>query len=291
MKVKLKVIDDFARRHDGVITLAHARAAGLSLDAVKRLVRSGHWRRLARGVYFIDDRPFGDSARVRAAVWALGPHAAASGLAAAWWHGLTESSSDVVEVTVPRNSNGRCPEGVRIRRRDLHPRDVCERRGLSVTALDLTAIEAAARIGGGPQVMDRALQRHTQLGSLWQAQVRNKGRYGSPRARLFLQAAGDNAHSKAERLLIDLLEKAGIHGWIANYPVGPYRVDNAFPDQKVAIEIDGFAFHTDATVFQHDRSRQNYLIINGWRVLRFTWWDLVEHPERVIAEVRRAISA
>lgn len=39
-----------------------------------------------------------------------------------------------------------------------------------------------------------------------------------------------------------------------------------------------------------DRARQNYLILNGWRVLRFTWLDLFERPERVIAEIRRAIS-
>jgi very-short-patch-repair endonuclease len=29
----------------------------------------------------------------------------------------------------------------------------------------------------------------------------------------------------------------------------------------------------------------------GWQVMRFTWLDLTEYPERVIAEIRRAISA
>jgi len=285
------VLDDHLRRHDGVITAAQARAVGLSPDAVKRRVRSGHWRRIARGVYFVDDRPFTDAARVRTAVWALGSHAAASGLTAAWWHGLLDSAPEIVEVTVPRNSNGRSRLGVRVRRRDLRARDVVERRGLLLTALDLTTIEAAVRPGGGPVVMDRALQRHTKLTPLWQAHVRNKGRHGSPRARMLLQAAGDNARSRAERLFLDLLVRAGIRGWVANYAVGPYCVDAAFPEQKIAIEIDGFAFHTDAEVFQYDRDRQNYLILNGWRILRFTWRDLVEHPERVIAEVRRAISA
>ena len=63
-----------------------------------------------------------------------------------------------------------------------------------------------------------------------------------------------------------------------------------FRGRKIAIEVDGFAFHTDAEVFQHDRNRQNYLVLNGWQILRFTWQDLVEHPERVIAEIRRVIS-
>jgi very-short-patch-repair endonuclease len=29
----------------------------------------------------------------------------------------------------------------------------------------------------------------------------------------------------------------------------------------------------------------------GWQVLRFTWLDLTEYPDRVIAEIKFAISA
>lgn len=285
------VIDDFLRRHDGVITLAQARAAGLGEDAVKYRVRTGRWRRCSRGVYFVDDRPFTPAARIRAAVWGFGRRAAASGLAAAWWHGLVDSAPEIVEVTVPRDSNGRCPDGVRLRRRDLKPADVVERRGLLVTSLDLTAIEAAVRPGGGPGVMDRALQRHTELDPLWRSHVRNKGRYGSPRARILLQAAGDNAHSGAERLFIQLVRAAGITGWSANRPIGPYCGDFVFADLMLVVEIDGLAFHSDAVAFQGDRTRQNYFIVRGWRVLRFTWYDLAERPEYVITELRRAISA
>jgi len=28
----------------------------------------------------------------------------------------------------------------------------------------------------------------------------------------------------------------------------------------------------------------------GWKVLRFTWLDLTEYPQRVIAEIEHAIS-
>ena len=85
-----------------------------------------------------------------------------------------------------------------------------------------------------------------------------------------------------------MLTQAGITGWKANQPVAGYEVDFVFTASKVAIEIDGFAFHSDADDFQHDRVRQNRLILLGWQVLRFTWLDLTEYPERVIAEVRRA---
>jgi len=139
--------------------------------------------------------------------------------------------------------------------------------------------------------MDAALQRHVELRPLWNAHLRNKGRYGAPAARRLLQAADDGARSAAERLLIQLLKQAGITGWKANHPVAGYKVDVGFPSRKVALEADGLAFHSDSDDFHNDRIRQNAIILSGWQVLRFTWIDLTEYPDRVIAEIRRAISA
>jgi very-short-patch-repair endonuclease len=285
------VLDDYLRDHDGVVTLTQARRAGLSKHAVNRRVKAGNWLRCAPGVYFADDRPFTDSARVRATVWSYGHLAVASGLAAAWWHGLTRFAPDLIEVTVPRSSNGRCRAGSRLRRRNLAPTDIVERNGLGVTALPLTVVEAAARRGGGAKLMDSALQRHVELAQLWRAHMRNKGRHGSPAARRLLQAASDGARSEAERLLVKLLRDNGITGWKTNYPVGGYKVDVAFPKQKVAIETDGWAFHSSQEDFQNDRERQNKIALLGWQVLRFTWLDLTEYPQRVLTVIRRAISA
>jgi very-short-patch-repair endonuclease len=282
------VLEDYLRDQDGVITLLQARAAGLSHDAVNRRVRSGKWLRCSPGVFFADDRLFTDASRVRVAVWSCGMKATASGLAAAWWHGVTRFAPDVVEVTVPRVSNHRQRFGMRLRRRDLAPKDIVERNRLRVTALPLTVVEAAARRGGGAKLIDSALQRHVELPQLWRAHLRNKGRHGSPAARLLLQAASDGARSEAERLLIKLLRDNNITGWKANYPVGGYEVDFAFPGEMVAIETDGWAFHSSQEDFQNDRERQNKIALLGWKVLRFTWLDLTEYPQRVLAEIRFA---
>ncbi|MEC9322406.1 MAG: type IV toxin-antitoxin system AbiEi family antitoxin domain-containing protein [Actinomycetota bacterium] len=286
------MLSDYLRRQDGVITSEQARAAGLSRRSVQRRVQSGQWRRCGRGVYFVDDRPFSDAARIRAAVWGHGPQAAASGLTAASWHGLTRFAPDIVEVTVPRDSHGRRHEGTRVRRRDLQRCDVIELKGMRVTSLSLTVVEAAAQRGGGAKLLDTALQqRHVDLPGLWRTHLRNKGRTGAPRSRLLLQAAAGGAHSVAERILHQLLREAGIGGWKANYRVGGYRVDVGFAAQKVAIEVDGFAFHSHPDAFQIDRQRQNDLVLLGWQVLRFTWLDLTAYPDRVIALIRSAISA
>jgi very-short-patch-repair endonuclease len=284
------VIEDYLRRQDGVITMAQARRAGMLQDTINRRVQAGQWKRCAPGVYFADDRPFTDAARLRAVVWSYGPMAVVSGLSAAWWHNLVAALPEIVDVTVPRNSHGRARPGSRVRRRELADVDVIESRRLRTTALALTVLEAAVTRGGAA-VMDSALQRRITLGELQRAHVRNRGRFGARAAQRLLAAAADGARSEAERRLIRLLREAHISGWQANYPVGGYFVDVAFPSPKVAIEIDGWAYHSDQSTFQNDRKRQNRIALLGWQVLRFTWLDLAEHPRRVLLQIRRAISA
>ena len=71
--------------------------------------------------------------------------------------------------------------------------------------------------------------------------------------------------------------------------VGGYRVDFGFPRYKIAVEIDGLAFHSGADDFQVDRERQNAIALCRWQVLRFTWLDLTAYPDRTIAILRAAI--
>jgi very-short-patch-repair endonuclease len=174
--------------------------------------------------------------------------------------GLMSTAPEIVDITVPRNSHGRAARGTRLRRPDLADLDIVEHRSLRVTALPLTVVEAADR---DPAIMDAALQRHVDLGQLQRAHLRNRGRYGTVRSQRLLDAAAGGARSEAERLAIRLLKDAEITGWQANFPVGGYVVDIAFPAQRVAIEIDGWAFHSDHHAFQKDRVRQNRLALQG----------------------------
>ena len=66
--------------------------------------------------------------------------------------------------------------------------------------------------------------------------------------------------SAAERLLVRLLRDAGIGGWVLGHPFGPWRIDLAFPQQKVAVEVDSWAWHVDAERFRTDRRKQNALV-------------------------------
>jgi hypothetical protein len=48
------------------------------------------------------------------------------------------------------------------------------------------------------------------------------------------------------------------------------RLDLAYPELKIAIEYDGWEYHSQRSAFDADRVRGNELEIVGWTVLRFT---------------------
>ena len=48
------------------------------------------------------------------------------------------------------------------------------------------------------------------------------------------------------------------------------RVDSAWPDLHVVLEIDGYRYHSDPRTFVNDRIRQNSLVNAGYTVLRTT---------------------
>jgi very-short-patch-repair endonuclease len=55
------------------------------------------------------------------------------------------------------------------------------------------------------------------------------------------------------------------------------------------VETDGFAFHGDRDAFEADRARDALLQALGFRVLRFTYRQVVEKPAEVVRAVRRVM--
>lgn len=48
------------------------------------------------------------------------------------------------------------------------------------------------------------------------------------------------------------------------------RIDLAYPDLRLAIEIDGWEHHRTRDAFDTDRVRANDLVVAGWHLLPFT---------------------
>ena len=277
-------------RQDGIVTRQQALHCGLGVATIDRYVRSGEWRSVAPGVYLRADRQRSPAVRLRAAAYVAGEGATVWGPSAAWWHGLLDRAPKQHYVTVPHRRVVKAPTGVRLRRRDLPPADVTSVRGLRVTGLPLSVVEAAVELEDGSVFLDRALQRHTTLALLERAHRRNPGRRGSRAAERLLCTARTGGHSEAARILYRLLEEAGIVGWRPHVNSCGFEIDVAFEAQRVAIEVDGWAWHRDADRHRRDLERQNVLINAGWHVLRFTWHTLTNDPDGVIRQIRQALA-
>src|SRR5580765_2218127 len=284
-------LPDLLARQAGVLTVGQAVGCGLSAATVHHRARIGEWRRLYPRVYLVGGHRLSDEARVRAAwLWAGGRPAAVTGPAAAYWHGMLDAAPEIVEVTVGRHRNAGPQQGIRLRRRDLANADLVGIRGLWLADRPLAALETAVALKDGSTFLDRALQRHVRLPAVYRAYCRNLGSVGSPTAARLLSTAADGAESAAERLLVELLRTAGITGWTLAFPFGPYTIDLAFRAARLAVEVDGWAWHVDAGRFRNDRRKGNAITQAGWSLLRFTWHDLNGEPARVIADIRRALA-
>jgi len=283
-------------KQDGLITVRQARELELSTDVIRGLRERGEWLKVLPGVFrVVESRPSTEQ-RIRAAwLWA-GQPACVSGSAAAFWWRLIDEPPLAVQLTIPRNRGLRQAPGIQVCRRYIQAHDRVYIRGICVTGLALTALHSAVELGSsGPAVLDRALQKRIGISEVRAAHYRNLGCAGSKNAGELLIAASDHAAAASERMFIGLLKKARINGWQVNTTVRlghlARQVDFLFARQRIAIEIDGWAWHHTPSRFQQDRTKQNALVRNGWRVYRFTWFDITQRPDAVIAEVRAALAA
>jgi hypothetical protein len=241
-----------------VISLDQALAHGMSRQAVRRLVATGRWRRLAHRVYQDTTHELTRRARVRAVLLSLGDHAVLVGEGAAWWWGLRDQAPARIEVAVGHGCHQRSRPDAVLVLRTVPDREATVRHGIRVTTLAAAVRDGAASLGAdeGARLMDRALQQGlVALDTLRHLQLRRSGRHGAPvTARLLALAAG-GAVSEAERLAHTVLRMAAVLGWTANLRIdvpgyGRAVVDLAFPAQKVIVEIDGWAYHRDLRAFR-----------------------------------------
>jgi very-short-patch-repair endonuclease len=100
--------------------------------------------------------------------------------------------------------------------------------------------------------------------------------------------------SDLETELLTLLREAGLPIPMLQYVVehdGLFiaRPDFAYPEQRVAIEADGFRFHDRRDTFDRERARGNELEALGWLVLRITGHHIERDPKAVVSWVSRAL--
>ena len=68
-------------------------------------------------------------------------------------------------------------------------------------------------------------------------------------------------------------------------------VDALWRERQVVVEPDGHRAHALPAANERDRERELRLRDAGFAVLRYTWQQVNDQPDRVTADLRRAIAA
>ena len=264
-------VDVIARRaHPDLVTV---------LD---RAIRLGEIEAVLPGVYARVDHKAFPAVRVEA-LQLYEPSAILVEHAAAQLSFWPTVEVDAVAAAVSRKLASQA--GYRFRRRTIPNHLVQEIGGVRMTKAALTAIDL------GADAIDVALRTGAAtLDDMRDALAAIRSQPGNAARRLVLQESSEDPWSTAERRFHGLLRDAGIEGWRGNVEAAGtgYTVDVLFRAERLVIEIDGHAYHGDAT-FEHDRWRQNAIVLAGWRVLRFTWTMIDSYPDRVIETVHSAL--
>jgi len=88
-----------------------------------------------------------------------------------------------------------------------------------------------------------------------------------------------------EELFLVLVHDAGLPPPQVNTLLHGHEVDFLWPEQRLIVETDGRATHLTSTAFENDRA-DAHLTLHGYRVVRFTWRQVVCDPKRVTKILR-----
>jgi len=235
-----------------------------------------------------------EHANEAAALLACGPGAVLSHRSAAHFWSLLDAPLDQVDVTLV-GRRCRPKEGVRLRCvAAIDRRDVRRRDGLPVTSPARTLVDLAA--DASDDELERAVsearaQRLLRTGELEQALGRARGRLGVKRMRAFLRREDEPGYtrSQAERRMRKLMRGAKLPVPVANARVAGYTADFLWREQRLIVEVDSYRYHGHRAAFERDRRKDVALAAAGYRVIRFTWWQLRDEPFAVVAHIARML--
>lgn len=285
----------------GLFTRAQALELGLPYHVIRSRLRTHSWEELHKGVYRSVGVPGAGEQFTFAAVLAAGPRAVASHRSAAVFWGLRGVPAVAPEVTVPYECNP-APSGVRVyRSRSLGPSHVTRVGPVPITTPVRTLLDLGDVLGAESleDALDDALQRDLVSISRLSACLEGArcGLRGVRKLRSLLEIRTDGhlGESTFENRVRRFLVASGLPTPLAQFVVrdddGRFiaRVDLAYPKTRLAIEADGYAFHSGRRAFERDRERQNALVNAGWRVLRVTPNQLDNDASAFAGVVARAL--
>lgn len=279
-----------ALHQDGAFTRAQARRAGFTDDRQRRLLARGEWTPIAGPVLRHAEVPMGPWLQARA-VSLLGRWVASHSTAALLWGWSAPAGLHGIRTV------GRPSPSLVSHHLPLAGSDVFEVAGIRVTTPERTLADLLCWLAEEPavQLVTDAFRRGLLEPSDLVVAARSvRGRTGASRARSLALSCAGRPFSVLEWRFHAIACRVA-DGWRFNVQLtGPgghtLVVDALHEASGLVVELDGRRHHGDDR-FQADRTRDQLLAVLGYRVLRFTWDDVVHRPERVAEILRIVIDA
>jgi hypothetical protein len=285
-------IAKLASQQHGVVSHAQLVELGCNRGSLDTRVAGGRLHRLHTGVYSVGHSVLPRWGPFIAAVLACGPGALLSHVSAATLWGLLQNSSSRVHVSAPGRGKHR-RAGIKLHLpRSIHPEDRAVREGIPVTSIARTLLDLAAVLPY-PRLL-RAVEeaerlRLFDLGAVERLLARSRGRKGGRALRSAIAESVHDVHwtrSELERRFLGLCRSAGLPQPAVNYWLEGLEVDAVWLEQKLAVELDGWATHHGRGAFERDRKRDAKLQLAGYRVMRVTQRRIERDAEELAGELR-----
>lgn len=290
MHTQLVVSHDLRRlatEQSGVVTAQQLERHGISRHAAKRRVATGHWLRLAPGVFAMSPLPPTWLALAWAGVLLGGPHATLSGVTAARLWGFAPHDELPIQVLVPDSTRARANTSWWVFRRTrtpLRPRGAPPRTSVERTVLDLCAAEPNRCVHWVTAAVGSRSTTTARLFAALKSTSQHRAR------RQLTELLGDvqqGAHSPLEvRYLRDVERAHGLGAGRRQVRSRGHIRDVEYPERLI-VELDGQLGHTGSAAFR-DMDRDNHNLLRGFHTLRFGWQQCQHDPCRVAARVAQA---
>jgi predicted transcriptional regulator of viral defense system len=283
-------VAELAERQWGVVARFQLEESGLEAAGISRWINEHRLHRIHPGVYAVGHRALGIEGRLAAALFYAGPGAVLFGVTAGYWWGMFAGEPKRMHVAIPGRRRSR--PSVRVHEQRNYERVWHKRLPLTPPAQTLLEIATQVRM----MELRRALAEaeYQRLVTLDEVRgVLGRGKPGSAALRVTMECHNPRlarTKSKLEDLLISLCERYSVipPGGV-NVVVAEWLVDAVWFEQKVVVELDGYAAHSTPARLHRDHRRDLDLRAAGFVVLRYTWHQLMHEPERVVADLRRAL--
>jgi predicted transcriptional regulator of viral defense system len=294
------VIARLAQRQHGVVALGQLLALGVSASAVRNRAADGRLHRIHRGVYAVRHPGLTVRGRWMAATLAYGPTALLSHRSAAKLWGIHDGAGAQTDITLPTRSV-RARSGIEVHTSlTLTDADKASHDGIPSTSLARTLVDlgdVASRRTVERAINQAEILRLFDLRAVEDALARAGRRRGAGLLRSVLaEYTGPRLTSEEleERFLLlcraASLPEPEVNAWIALQDGVAYKADFLWREQRLVAETDGYRFHSSRRAFEHDRLRDQRLTLAGFTVVRLTWRQLSQEPERVLTTLENLVA-